>query len=100
MRYDTPVYFQKITPGEYDPDTGDTTEDTIKETERFASVYSTGAEMLNLVYGQIRQDSLTIQLQTQYKASFDRIRIGDTVYKVDTVQNLRVKQYFVVSEVQ
>lgn len=100
MRYDTPVYFQKITPGEYDPDTGDTAEDTIKETERFASVYGTGAEMLNLVYGQIRQDSLTIQLQTQYKAPFDRIRIGDTVYKVDTVQNLRVKQYFVVSEVQ
>jgi len=100
MRYDTPVYFQKITPGEYDPDTGDTAEDTIEEIERFASVYGTGAEMLNLVYGQIRQDSLTIQLQTQYKAPFDRIRIGDTVYKVDTVQNLRVKQYFVVSEVQ
>lgn len=100
MRYDTPVYFQKITPGEYDPDTGDTAEDTIKEIERFASVYSTGAEMLNLVYGQIRQDSLTIQLQTQYKAPFDRIRIGETVYKVDTAQNLRVKQYFVVSEVQ
>ena len=54
MRYDTPVYFQKITPGEYDPDTGDTAEDTIEEIERFASVYSTGAEMLNLVYGQIR----------------------------------------------
>lgn len=100
MRYDTPVYFQKITPGEYDPDTGDTAEDTIEEIERFASVYSTGTEMLNLVYGQIRQDSLTIQLQTQYKAPFDRIRIGETVYKVDTVQNLRVKQYFVVSEVQ
>lgn len=100
MRYDTPVYFQKITPGKYDPDTGDTAEDTIEETEHFASVYSTGAEMLNLVYGQIRQDSLTIQLQTQYKAPFDRIRVGDTVYKVDTVQNLRVKQYFVVSEVQ
>ena len=100
MRYDTPVYFQKITPGEYDPDTGDTAEDTIEEIERFASVYGTGAEMLNLVYGQIRQDSLTIQLQTQYKAPFDRIRVGDTVYKVDTMQNLRVKQYFVVSEVQ
>lgn len=100
MRYDTPVYFQKITPGEYDPDTGDTAEDSVEETERFASVYGTGAEMLNLVYGQIRQDSLTIQLQTQYKAPFDRIRVGDTVYKVDTVQNLRVKQYFVVSEVQ
>ena len=100
MRYDTPVYFQKITPGEYNPDTGDTAEDIIEETECFASVYSTGAEMLNLVYGQIRQDSLTIQLQTQYKAPFDRIRVGDTVYKVDTVQNLRVKQYFVVSEVQ
>ena len=29
MRYDTPVYFQEITPGKYDPETGDYKEDTI-----------------------------------------------------------------------
>ena len=31
MRYDTPIYFQKITPGEYDPDTGNYAPDSVKE---------------------------------------------------------------------
>lgn len=30
MRYDTPVYFQEIIPGTYDPETGDYREDTIQ----------------------------------------------------------------------
>ena len=30
MRYDTPIYFQKVTQGEYDPTTGDYGEDTTK----------------------------------------------------------------------
>ena len=32
MRYDTPVYFQKVTQGEYYPITGDYGEDTVDET--------------------------------------------------------------------
>ena len=31
MRYDTPIYFQKLTPGEYDPTTGNYGEDMISE---------------------------------------------------------------------
>lgn len=31
MRYDTPIYFQKLTPGEYDPTTGNYGEDAISE---------------------------------------------------------------------
>ena len=31
MRYDTPIYFQKLTPGEYDPATGNYGEDTISD---------------------------------------------------------------------
>lgn len=60
MRYDTPVYFQEITPGEYDPETGDYREDTIQETKRLASVMNTGEETLKLLYGSIKQGSLTI----------------------------------------
>ena len=32
VRYDTPVYFLKITPGEYDPNTGNYGDDTVEET--------------------------------------------------------------------
>ena len=100
MRYDTPVYFQEITPGMYDQETGDYREDTVKETKRFASVINTEEETLKLLYGSIKQGSLTIQLQNHYNASFSRIRIGEAIYQVDASRKLRVKHTFVVSEVQ
>ena len=100
MRYDTPVYFQEITPGKYDPETGDYKEDTIQETKRLASVVNTGEEMLKLLYGSVKQDSLTIQLQNHYNAPFSRIRIGEAIYQVDVSRKLRVKHTFIVSEVQ
>lgn len=100
MRYDTPVYFQKITPGEYDPNTGDYGADKIQEAEIYASVMDTRSEMLRLVYNGPMQGSLTIQLQNHYTEEFDRIRVGNLIYKVDYTRRLRVKQTFVVSEVQ
>lgn len=100
MRYDTPIYFQKNTQGAYDPDTGNYGPDSITETLRYASVMDTGRETLRLVYGEIRQGSLTIHLQNHYDNLFDRIRVGDRLYTVDYTRRLRVKQVFVVSEVQ
>lgn len=100
MRYDTPVYFQKITSGEYDPKTGNYAEDTVKETLRYASVMNTGEEKLKLVYDGPKQGSLTIQLQNHYEESFSRIRVGNKLYEVDFSRKLRAKHTFVVSEVQ
>ena len=100
MRYDTPVYFQKITPGEYDQKTGNYADDTVAEALRYASVMNTGEEKLKLVYDGPKQGSLTIQLQTHYTEPFDRIRVGETVYRVDSSRKLRVKHTFVVSEAQ
>lgn len=100
MRYDTPIYFQKITQGEYDVETGNYEADSIEETLRYASVMDTGAQAMTLVYGKIKQGSLTIHLQNQYQKPFDRIRIADKLYQVDSVRNLRVKQCLIISEVQ
>ena len=100
MRYDTPVYFQKITSGEYDPKTGNYADDTVAETMRYASVMNTGEEKLKLIYDGPKQGSLTIQLQTHYTKPFDRIRIGEKIYRVDDSRELRTKHTFVVSEVQ
>lgn len=100
MRYDTPVYFQKIEQGEYNTATGDYGEPTINETEVYASIMDTRSEMMRLVYNGPMQGSLTIQLQNHYTEPFDRIRVGDLVYKVDYTRRLRVKQTFVASEVQ
>lgn len=100
MRGDTEVFFQSITPGEYDKATGDYKEDTVREEKRHASVTDTGTETMNLVYGSIKQGSKTVRLQTHYKKPFDRIRIGNALYRVDFERKLRTKHVFVVSEVQ
>jgi len=100
MRYDTPVYFQKIKPGEYNKQTGDYDDDTVIEVQKYADVTSAGIETLKLVYGDIKQGSLVIRLQNQYKEPFDYIRVGDKRYKKDFERPLRVKQIFIVSEVQ
>lgn len=100
MRYDTPVYFQKITSGKYDPKTGNYADDIIAEAMRYASVMNTGEERLKLVYDGPKQGSLTIQIQTHYTEAFDRIRVGKKIYRVDYSRKLRTKHVFVVSEVQ
>ena len=100
MRYDTPIYFQRVTPGEYNPATGDYGEDTAVETLRYASVMDTRTETMRLVYGEIRQGSMTAHVQNHYTAPFDQIRIGDKRYRVDYRRRFRVKESFVLSEVQ
>ena len=66
MRYDTPVFFQSVQPGKLDTATHNYGEDTIIEEKRYASVTETGVQRLQLVYGTIKQGSLTIRLQQPY----------------------------------
>lgn len=78
MRYDTPVFFQRVLPGEYDSKTGNYAADQVTEVQKMASVMDTRAEIMQIVYGGIRQGSVTVQLQNHYQKPFDRIRIGNT----------------------
>lgn len=98
MRTDTPIYFQTIK-AEYDASTGDYSKKTVTEVQRYASVTDTGADTLNLIYGELKQGVLTVRILGHYDAPFDRIRIGATVYKVDRQRRLRQKHTFIVSEV-
>lgn len=100
MRYDTPVYFQRIIPGKYDTSTGNYAPDDVTEERRYASVTNSGIETINLVYGELKQGSLTIRLQNHYIEPYDRIRIGKKIYRVDMSRPLRVGHSFVISEVQ
>lgn len=99
VRYDTPIFFRRVLPGEYDPTTGNYADDQVTEVRKMASVMDTRAEIMQIVYGGIRQGSVTVQLQNHYQKPFDRIRIGNTTYKVDYTRKLRVKQTFILSEV-
>ena len=100
MRFDTPIYFQTVKKGEYNPDTGNYAEDTVTEDEVYASVTDSSTETLKLVYGTIKQGCFTIRLQNIYRKPFSYIRIGEKRYKVDFSRKLRLKHIFVVSEVQ
>lgn len=100
MRYDTPIYFQKITQGEYDLNTGDYGEDTIQETCVMASVMDTRTETMQVVYGSIKQGSKTIHIQNYYNKSYDSIRIDNRIYQVDYSRTLRNKHSFIVHEAQ
>lgn len=100
MRADTPIYFQHLTQGAYDANTGNYDKPTVVEVKKYASVTDSGVETLNLVYGEIRQGSKVVRLNARYDKAFDRIRIGGKVYRVDMARPLRNKHVFVVSEVQ
>lgn len=100
MRFDTPIYFERIQAGEYDASTGNYGEDTKTEEERLAAVTDSSTETMTLVYGSLKQGSKTIRLQNHYTKPFDSIRIGEKHYRVDRERKLRVKHIFVVSEVQ
>ncbi|MDD3186599.1 MAG: hypothetical protein PHT76_15015 [Anaerostipes sp.] len=99
MRYDTPVFFQKVSQGAYNEETGDYLDESVDETQKYASVMDTGADMLQVVYGKLVQGSLSIQLQNHYQNIFDRIRIGNKLYKADYIRKLKVKETLIVSEV-
>ena len=100
MRFDIPIYLQNIQPGAYNPETGNHEHETVTETKRYASVTNAGTETLNLVYGELRQGCLTVRIQAHYTTDFDRIRIGNKVYRVDLLRKLRNFTTMVVSEVQ
>ena len=100
MRFDTPIYFQKNNPGEYDQSSGNYGAGETTETMRYASVTSTGVNTINQIYGELKQGSYTVRIQGNYDDAFDRIRIGEKIYRVDFSRRLRIKHVFVVSEVQ
>lgn len=100
MRFDTPIFFMLVNVGELDPATGDYAK-TIEESEPIlADVTDTGTETINIIYGAFRQGVKTIRLQNHYNRPFDKIRIGEAVYRVDFERKLRHKHTFVVSAVQ
>ncbi|WP_317313230.1 hypothetical protein [Absicoccus porci] len=100
MRYDVPIIFRRFESGSYDPDTGDYADDTYVDTKVYGSVMDTNTQTMNLVYGGIKQGSLTIHIQNHMDKTFDQIIIGDKKYRVDYTRRLRTKQSFIVSEVQ
>ena len=99
MRYDTPIYFQLIRQGIYDPKTGDYADSDPVETKVYVDVTDTSTDTKQILYGDIKRNSKVIRLQQHYTKTYNRIRIGEKQYIVDFERKLRTKQILVVSEV-
>lgn len=111
MRCDTQIYF--ITDGERtlitdhnDPDYGGYAKTTPVEAGMLADVTDTKTETQQLVYGRLREGSVTVRLNRHYLDPFDHIRIvdrntGDSkLYDVDASRHLRHRSVFVCHEVK
>ena len=99
MRFDTPIYFQRIEKGAYNKNTGDYEPDKIAEVKVYANVTDAKNEALTLIYGKLKQGAKVVRLLRPFPfaAPFDRIRIGEKPYIVDFS---RRNKAFYVSEVQ
>lgn len=99
MRLDTPIYFQSITKGAYNANTGDYEPDSIAEVKTYADVTDAREDALTLIYGKLKQGAKVVRLlrPLPLHMSFDRIRIGDKLYIVDFS---RRNKAFYVSEVR
>jgi hypothetical protein len=100
MRYDKQITFVKLGDKTYDASTGDYIFAGPTKTVVPAAVLDTRAETLTLVYGKLVEGSLTIQIQNAFLDAFDFIEYNGKKYRVDFMRKLRVKETFVVSEVQ
>lgn len=100
MRYDTPIYFRTFGKDVYNASTGNYDQAAPVDVKCMAAVMDTSRDTMRLVYGEIRQGSMTVQLQNHYDDTFDRIVIGDKIYTVDYSRRLRTKHTLIVSEVQ
>lgn len=95
MRYDTKAVFQQVE--EQYQSNGDYAESVLEEHTEYCSVASTDLQTMHLVYGAIRQGSLTIHLQNYIGYTFNRIVIDGKKYAVDDTIDLRFKKVYVIS---
>lgn len=98
MRYDKLVKFQMV--NSVYTDKGDYEEQITSEYTEYASIVDTDFQTMAIVYGGIKQGSITLHLLNKVKYNFNRIVYEDKVYTVDQVINQRTKQAYILSQWQ
>ena len=98
MRYDKKVLFQRVT-DVYQPN-GDYVSGIAEEVTDYASIVNTDFDTMRLVYGEIKQGSITLHLLNKIAFVFNQVVIDGKTYSVDQVVDQRTKQAYILSEVQ
>lgn len=98
MRYDTKALFQYVE-DDYDS-IGDYAETVKEEHTEYVSIASTDIQTMHLIYGEIRQGSITMHMQNYVPYAFNRVVINDVKYSVDQAFDLRFKKAYILSQCQ
>ena len=98
MRYDKLVKFQMVdmvytAKGDYE-------EQVLNEHTEYASIVNTDFQTMQIVYGGIKQGSITMHLLNKVESEFNRIEFEGKAYMVDQVINQRTKQAYILSQWQ
>ena len=109
MRCDTQIYFvtdgkQELVTDPASENYGGYTTGATTAVGRLADVTDTQATTQQLVYGKLREGSVTVRLNGHHLEPFDHIRIVDRItgkaksYDVDAVRHLRQRSVFICHE--
>lgn len=96
MRYDTKAVFQLVE--ETYQANGDYAETVAEQHTEYCAIQSTDIQTMHLVYGAIRQGSITMHLQNPVGYTFNRVVIDNVPYVVDQKIPFRVKTAYILSE--
>lgn len=103
MRCDTQIYFvtdggRELVTDPASENYGGYTESAATAVGRLADVTDTQATTQQLVYGKLREGSVTVRLNGHHLEPFDHIRIGSVLYDVDAKRHLRHRSVFICHE--
>ena len=100
MRYDRKIdMVQKVVPNR-NYETGEDENGGEIITPLFANVTDLGTDRSIAIFGDIKENAVTVRLLRHYTNPIDYIRIDGTTYKVVRVTRLRQKMTLVCQEVE
>ena len=101
MRYDSLISFVKGGSEVYNPDTGDYITSEPVNVTKWANVSDANGEIVNLLYGTLKQTAKVIRLNEVYKDSFDYILVGEPKFILAMpAKHFRSESVFTVGESQ
>ena len=101
MRYDSLISFVKEGSEVYNTVTGDYIASEPVAVTKWANVSDANGEIVNMLYGTLKQTAKVIRLNEVYKDSFDYILVGDPKFILAMpAKHFRRESVFTVGESQ
>lgn len=100
MRFDTTIAFLRLTPGEYNEETGDYEGDGYRREKKKAQVYDASSVTQRHEYGEYKQGDLIATIHGHLGYTPDAVEIRGRRYGIEMTRKLRRCQTFHLTEKQ